>query len=113
MRKHLKSYLGPAVEVTTDDGYSYVYVGHLRYGFYVYSYSFGLLMSTLMSQKYKEDKSYLEEIDKFLSSGCSDTVVNIFKSIGIDTTKENTFTEALKNQAADINRFESLVKSRK
>ncbi|PIR85792.1 hypothetical protein COU14_02490 [Candidatus Kaiserbacteria bacterium CG10_big_fil_rev_8_21_14_0_10_44_10] len=109
MRKHLKSYLGPAVEVTTDDGYSYVYVGHLRYGFYVYSYSFGLLMSTLMSQKYKEDKSYLEEIDKFLSSGCSDTVVNIFKSIGIDTTKENTFTEALKNQAADISRFEKLV----
>jgi oligoendopeptidase F len=112
MYKHLKSYLGPGVKVSKEDGYSYVYVPHLRYGFYVYSYAFGLLMSTLMSQKYKEDKSYIEKIDKFLSAGSSDTVVNIFKSIGIDTTKEDTFLKALDNHAADIAMFEKIVKLR-
>lgn len=112
MQKHLKSYLGSAVDVSADDGYSYVYVGHLRYGFYVYSYSFGILMSTLMSQKYKEDKTYIEKIDKFLSSGSSGTVVDIFKSIDIDTTKENTFTEALKTHEADILQFEKFVNKR-
>ncbi len=111
-RKHLRSYLGPAVDVSIADGYSYVYIGHLRYGFYVYSYAFGLLMSTLMSRKYKSDRSYITEIDKFLSAGSSDTVANIFKSIGIDTTRKDTFTEALKNQAADIAAFEKLVRSR-
>jgi oligoendopeptidase F len=112
MEKHLKSYLGPSVRVAKEDGYSYVYVSHLRYGFYVYSYAFGLLMSTLMSQKYKEDKSYIEKIDKFLSAGSSDTVVDIFKSIGIDTTKEDTFLKALDNHAADIKQFEKIVKLR-
>ncbi len=112
MVKHLKSYLGPGVDVSSDDGYTYVYWSHLRYGFYVYSYTFGLLMSTLMSQSYKTDKSYIKQLDKFLSAGSSDTVVNIFKSIGIDTTKENTFKEALKNQAADIATFEKLISRR-
>lgn len=112
MYRHLKSYLGPAVKITPDDGYSYVYIPHLRYGFYVYSYAFGLLMSTIMSQRYKEDSSYIENIDKFLTAGSSDNVVNIFKSIGIDTTKEDVFLDALDSQAEDINTFEKLIKKR-
>lgn len=112
MYRHLRSYLGSAVDVTKEDGYSYVYIPHLRYGFYVYSYAFGLLMSTLMSAKYKEDNSYIEEIDKFLSAGSSDTVVNIFKSIDIDTTQEDTFLKALENQARDIATFEKFVLNR-
>lgn len=113
MRKHLKAYLGPAVSVTEDDGYSYVYIPHLRYGFYVYTYAFGLLMSTLMAKRYKEDNAYIEEIDRFLSLGESDNVANIFKTIGVDTTHVNTFTEALKNQEADINEFEKLTRRKK
>lgn len=112
MERHLKSYLGKAVQVTNDEGYTYVSWSHLRYGFYVYSYTFGILMSTLMSEMYKEDKSYIEQIDKFLSSGGKDTVVNIFKSIGIDTTKPDTFKEALKSHARDIAEFEKFVKAR-
>lgn len=112
MYRHLRAYLGPAIKLSQDDGYSYVYIPHLRYGFYVYSYAFGLLMSTLMSQKYKEDNSYISQIDKFLSAGSSDTVVNIFKSIGIDTTKEDTFIKALESHAADIAAFEKLVNNR-
>lgn len=111
MENSLKSYLGPAVEVTQDDGYSYVYIPHLRYGFYVYTYAFGILMSTIMANRYKEDKSYIEQIDRFLSAGGSDTVANIFKSIGIDTTKEDTFIRALDNHAADIARFKKLIKA--
>lgn len=113
MQKHLRSYLGPAVSVTKDDGYSYVYVPHLRYGFYVYTYAFGLLMSTLMANRYKEDNRYASEIDRFLSLGESDTVANIFKAIGIDTTRKETFLDALKNQKVDIDTFEKLTKQLK
>ena len=109
MEKHLKSYLGPAVNVTEKDGYAFVYVPHLRYGFYVYTYSFGLLMSTIMSNHYKADNSYIEKIDQFLTAGASASVKDIFKSIGIDTTKPDVFKAALKNQAADINRFAKFV----
>lgn len=108
-QKHLKTYLGPAVTVDKEDGYSFVAIPHLRYGFYVYTYAFGLLMSTIMANKYKEDNAYIEKIDAFLSAGASDTVANIFKSIGIDTTQADTFTQALKAQEADIDTFEKLV----
>ncbi|MEX0918175.1 MAG: M3 family metallopeptidase [Candidatus Paceibacterota bacterium] len=113
MQKHLRSYLGPAVSVTKDDGYSYVYVPHLRFGFYVYTYAFGLLMSTLMADRYKEDNGYAAEIDRFLSLGESDTVANIFKAIDIDTTRKETFLDALENQKADIDTFEKLTKQLK
>ncbi|NCO62022.1 M3 family oligoendopeptidase, partial [Candidatus Kaiserbacteria bacterium] len=69
MQKHLQSYLGSAVNVTSQDGYTYVYVGHLRYGFYVYSYAYGLMMSTIMANNYRLDNHYAEKIDLFLSLG--------------------------------------------
>ena len=40
-----------------------------------------------MATKYKEDNSYIQQIDQFLTAGASDNVANIFKSIGINTTK--------------------------
>lgn len=111
MCTYLRKYLGPGVDVRDEDGYSYVYVSHFRYGFYVYTYSFGILMSTIMADRYKEDPSYIKEIDRFLCAGRSDSVEQIFKMIDIDTDKEETFTDALKSQEADIKRFEKLTRS--
>lgn len=113
MERHLKRYLGPAISVAPEDGYSFAYIPHLRYGFYVYTYSFGLLMSTLMSNRYKADAGYIDEIDHFLRSGSSAPVQDIFQSIGIDTTNSQCFTDALKTQAADINTFGKFVRSSK
>jgi oligoendopeptidase F len=112
LQKHLQSYLGDAVEVTKEDGNSYVYIGHFRYGFYVYSYAFGILMSTLMAQHYAKDKNYIEKIDAFLCAGKSDTVEQIFASIGIETNKKSTFLNALKTQEKQIKQFEELVAKR-
>jgi len=98
--------------VQPEDGYSYVYWSHLRYGFYVYTYSFGLLMSTIMANHYKEDKQYVDHIDAFLSAGASAPVANIFKSIGINTSRPDVFAEALKNQAADIAQFAKFVRAK-
>lgn len=109
MYKNLKAYLGPAIDLQPKDGYSYVYVGHLRYGFYVYTYTFGILMSTIMANNYKADKSYAKEIDKFLTAGQSANVADIFKSIGINTSHPDTFKNALKNHATDIKEFSKLI----
>lgn len=113
MQKHLKAYLGPAVNVTELDGYSYVYIPHLRYGFYVYSYTYGHLMSNLMASKYRKNPDYLEKIDQFLSAGGSDTVENIFSAIGFNTRKINTFMESLKTQEEEIALLEKLTLKQK
>ncbi len=108
-QKHTQAYMGSSVEVTETDGLSFVYVGHFRNFFYVYSYAYGELMSNLMSQKYYNNPSYIEKIDAFLCKGGSDTVENIFKSIGINANKTETFLESLKSLEVDIKEFEKLI----
>jgi oligoendopeptidase F len=109
MQKHLQSYLGPSVEVTPEDGLMFVYITHIRNFFYVYSYAYGELVSSMIARKLQSDPSYIEKVDKFLTAGGSDTVENIFKSIGIDTTKPETFLESLKSLEADIKELEQLT----
>lgn len=109
-QKHVKAYMGPAVEVTEDDGLSFVYVSHFRNFFYVYTYAYGELMSNIMTQKYQADPRYVEKIDAFLTAGGSDTVENIFKSIGINANKVETFLESLTSLEQDIRLFEKLTK---
>lgn len=110
MYRHLHSYLGPAISLKPKDGSSYIYIPHLRYGFYVYTYTFGHLMSSMMAKKYKADNSYRKEIDIFLKAGSSASVIDIFKKIGFDTTKTQTFTDALNAHSEDIAMFSKLIK---
>lgn len=110
MYRHLKSYLGSAIKLAPEDGYSYVYIPHLRYGFYVYSYAYGMIMSTAIAGRYQEDRSYIKEIDKFLSAGSSASVSDIFASIGLNTKKEDTFLLALDAQEQAIKDFEKSLK---
>lgn len=109
-QKHVQAYMGPAVEVTEEDGLSFVYVGHFRNFFYVYTYAYGELMSNIMTQKYQENPSFIGKIDKFLTAGGNDTVENIFKSIGINANKTETFLQSLKTLETDIKEFEKLTK---
>ena len=110
MQKHLKAYCGPAVEIGELEGNSYVYVSHFRYGFYVYSYTFGILMSSIMANNLATDKSYANKIDTFLTAGGSDTVTNIFKSIGLNTRKIDTFNQGLTKMENEIKLLQKLTK---
>ncbi len=105
MARHLRSYLGASVDVRPIDGASYVFIPHLRYGFYVYTYAFGQLASRLMADEFKHDRSYAKKIEIFLSAGQSDTVENIFKKIGLDVRNETTFVHALDRLESDILSF--------
>lgn len=113
MQKHLVAYLGPAVEVTERDGLSFVYVSHFRYGFYVYTYAYGILMSNIMAGRLLADPKYVSHIDTFLTSGGSATVEDIFKSIGINPLKRETFTESLASLERDIEEFKKYAQKTK
>lgn len=108
--KHLKSYLGPAVGFQPNDGYGYVYVPHFRSFFYVYSYAYGQLISKAMYGNFKKDPSFMTNVRKFLSAGSSMSPEDIFKSIGIDTSKPAFFEDGLKSIEQDIIELEKLAK---
>jgi oligoendopeptidase F len=110
MQKHLKSYCGPAITIDEQDGNSYIYVSHFRYGFYVYTYTFGMLMSSVMTEKFTADNAYATQIDAFLTAGGSDTVANIFKSIGLNTKKIETFEYGLNKMEQEIKLLQKLTK---
>ncbi|MFA6253885.1 MAG: M3 family oligoendopeptidase [Candidatus Paceibacterota bacterium] len=111
MSKHLKSYLGEAVEVTPDDGYFFVYWPHIRNFFYVYTYAYGQLISRALYEKWQADPSYAKKIKQFLSAGRSMSPEDIFKSIGIDTSKPAFFEAGLKGIERDIIELERLTRS--
>lgn len=104
-----RSYLGDAVEVSEDDGYAYVYIGHFRMFFYVYSYAYGQLIADALYAEYKKDKKFIEKIKKFLRAGGSMSPADIFKSIGIDTTKPDFFKKGLKKLSDDLDKVSKLV----
>ena len=103
-----RSYVGEAVEVVETDGYGYVYINHFRYFFYVYSYAYGQLIANALYEEYKKDKAFGEKIKKFLSAGGSATPEDIFKSIGIDTSKPDFFKKGLKKIEKDLGAVEKM-----
>lgn len=103
-----RSYVGDAVDVTTLDGYAYVYISHFRYFFYVYTYAYGQLIANALYEEYKKDKKFILKVRKFLSAGGSMSPEDIFKSIGIDTTKPDFFLKGLKKIEKDLGELEGM-----
>ncbi len=110
MNSHMQAYLGKAVKLEEHDGYFFVQWSHIRNFFYVYSYAYGQLISKALYAEYKKDKSFIKKIEQFLSAGGSMSPYDIFKSIGIDTSKPEFFEKGLKQVEEDIKRLEKLVK---
>ena len=111
LAKHFKRSVGGSVAVKDEDGLIIHSKPHYRMNFYQYSYSFGKIGSSIMCNRYYEDSSYAKEVDKFLCAGESDSVENIFKSIGIDMSKTDTFLEGLSILEKDIKELEKLTKA--
>jgi oligoendopeptidase F len=106
-------FLGNAVRSKESDGYFFVRWPHLRYFFYVYSYSFGQLISKALYSKYHTDPSFMKEIELFLKAGTSKSPEDIFRTIGIDISKPKFFTDGLITIEADIERLEKLTRNKR
>jgi len=83
-RRHMEDYMGPSVEQSPGSENWWVYWGHIRHFFYVYSYASGLLISKSLQKSVKEDPSFIAKVKEFLSAGLSASPRNIFGGLGID-----------------------------
>jgi oligoendopeptidase F len=70
----------------------WMYVGHFRYFFYVYSYASGLLISKSLQNSVKEIPGSIANVKTFLAAGLSESPTNIFGRMGVDIT-DRTFWE--------------------
>ncbi len=108
MNKHMKNYIGD-VNFGPKDGYSFVGWPHIRYMFYVYSYAFGQLTSKALFNKYKQDKTFIEKIKQFLSTGSSMSPEDTFKKIGLDLKNPEFWRSGIKEIENDIKTLEKLI----
>jgi len=109
MNKHMASYTGSIMKFVPDDGYVFVSWSHIRRFFYVYSYSYGQLVSRALWERVKKDKKFIKKVDEYLCSGGNATVEQIFARCGLDLHKPDVFLEGLKSIEKDVKELEKLV----
>jgi oligoendopeptidase F len=94
-QKHMSSYMGDFVEQSPGSENWWVYWGHIRTFFYVYSYASGLLISKSLQNSVKDNPGFIEKVKEFLSAGLSDSPKNIFKKLGVDITDKSFWNKGL------------------
>ena len=100
--KHMRSYMGDSVDIDDSMRYGWIYVGHFRKFFYVYSYACGLLISKALNNMIKEDGKNVEILKQFLSSGSTKSPKEIFANMGIDITDKEFWMKGIKEVEQDL-----------
>lgn len=109
LQSHMRKYLGNAVKVPDSFLNFFVYWGHFRRYFYVYSYAYGCLVSNALYAMYKENPESKDKIIKFLSLGGSMSPREIFAKLGINTESEEMYKKGLSVIRGEINQLEKLL----
>lgn len=112
LRRHLKAYCGNAIAFQETDSHWIISKMHFRMNFYQYSYAFGNLASSIMFKRYKEDESFKDKVEIFLTSGRVASVDDIFNSIGINLSSAKVLEEGLLILEQEINEFITLTSSK-
>ncbi|HAM49229.1 MAG TPA: hypothetical protein DCP92_00475 [Nitrospiraceae bacterium] len=94
-QRNMAAYMGKAVEQSPGSENWWVYWGHIRYFFYVYSYASGLLISKYLQNSVKKNPQFIEKVKEFLSAGLSDSPKNIFEKLGVGITDKSFWDRGL------------------
>ena len=106
-----EEYFGKDFKLDSDIRYEWLRIPHFYYNFYVYKYALGLscackIVDNILSGKDKNAENY----KKFLSAGSSVYPVDALKLAGVDPTKKETISSALKMFDEFIEEFKESIK---
>jgi oligoendopeptidase F len=104
-----KKYYGRSVVSDDEIAYEWARIPHFYRAFYVYKYATGIISAVSIAERiYNEGQSAVEDYFKFLSSGGSDSPVELLKLAGVDLTKMDAFNSCMESFKAALLEFESL-----
>jgi oligoendopeptidase F len=89
------AYMGPSVEQSPGSENWWIYWGHIRNFFYVYSYASGLLIAKAMQRATRRDRAFLARVSDFLSAGLSQSPRDIFQAMDIDIADSAFWNDGL------------------
>ena len=104
-----KKYYGKSVTHDKEISYEWARIPHFYNAFYVYKYSTGIISAICIAEKIlSQGEKAVNNYFKFLSSGSSDTPVELLKIAGVDLTTEAPYKIAMNSFEDALNQFKSL-----
>ncbi len=104
-----RKYYGANVEYDEEIKYEWERIPHFYYNFYVYQYSTSFCASVTIAERLLKDPSYVEKYIDFLSSGCSDTPLNLLKKVDVDMETSEPIENAIEIMSKVMDEFEEIV----
>ena len=105
--EQMLNYLGPAFHFEEKEEFSWLYVSHFRYYFYVFSYVSGLMISRSLFTLFNEGKLNGDDVLFFLKQGKNIHPIELFKTLGLDVTTEEFWENALADFRKEVDWLES------
>lgn len=109
-RENMSAYMGKYVSQDKGSENWWVYWGHFRRFFYVYSYASGLLISKSLQSMVRENPKNIELVKTFLSKGNSASPSELFLEMGIDISKPSFWKRGLGETSRLLLQTEKLAK---
>ena len=104
-----KKYYGKAVISDDEIKYEWARIPHFYRAFYVYKYATGLISALAIADRIlTEGEKAVKDYFAFLSSGGSDSPVELLKIAGVDLTDINSFEKGFKVFSDALNEFKKL-----
>lgn len=106
-----KKYYGDAIVHDEQIAYEWSRIPHFYTSFYVYKYATGIISAlTIVDRILNEGEKVVAEYKAFLSSGGSDSPVELLKIAGVDLTTRAPFDSAMRSFESVLDEFEALSK---
>ena len=104
-----KKYYGASVESDPEIAYEWARIPHLYRQFYVYKYATGIVSAVSIAERIlNEGQPAVDDYFRFLSSGGSDSPVELLKLAGVDLTKPDAFEACMASFKAALEEFKQL-----
>lgn len=104
-----KKYYGRSVVSDPEIAYEWARIPHFYTSFYVYKYATGIVSAVSIANRIlNEGAPAVEDYFRFLSSGGSDSPVELLKLAGVDLTKMDAFNTCMASFSKALDEFESL-----
>ena len=105
-----KEYYGDAIVHDEQIAYEWSRIPHFYTSFYVYKYATGIISAiSIVNRILTEGETAVRDYKEFLSSGGSDSPVELLKIAGVDLTKPQAFEAAMKEFEDTLARFEEMM----
>ena len=106
-----KEYWGKNVNVNELAKYSCYAVPHFYYNYYVYKYTIGQCVASVIANRiFKGDKVQTEKYLNFLKSGSTKDPIELLKDAGVNPLEDKIYDEAFSNFKNLLNQFEECIK---